>query len=177
MDEILIYDGKQTMTKTCKSPPAPGWLLIVLHFLLGVGALGGGAVLVAAPDGSIIRMPLSMLEHSPFSNFLIPGIILFLLLGVYPILAAYSLWACPAWRWPDAINPFKKIHWAWAGSLAAGVIALIWIVVEMVMLRSAAFLQILYLVWPLVLILLTLLPTVRRHYERQVLENGQEVAA
>ena len=146
--------------------PVTAWVLIVLHVLLGVGAVVSGGVLMAAPDGHLMQMPLSMLEHSPFANFLIPGAILFTLLGVYPLCVAYGLWKRPGWRWPDAINPFKGIHWSWAGSLAAGVIVAIWIVVEVIMLRSLVFLQILYLVWGIVLIVLTLLPEVRRHYAR-----------
>jgi len=146
--------------------PAAVWALIVLHVLLGVGAVASGGVLMAAPDGHLMQMPLSMLEHSPFSNFLIPGAILFTLLGVYPLCVAYGLWKRPGWRWPDAINPLKGIHWSWAGSLAAGAIVVIWIVVEVIMLRSFVFLQGLYLVWGIVLVVLTLLPEVRRHYAR-----------
>jgi len=154
------------MENSANRRPAPVWALIVLHVLLGVGAVVSGGMLLAAPDGHLMQMPLSMLEHSPFSDFLIPGAILFTLLGIYPLCVAYGLWKRPGWRWPDAINPFKGIHWSWAGSLAAGVIGVIWIVVEIITLRSFVFLQILYLVWGSVLILLTLLPVVRRYYTR-----------
>jgi hypothetical protein len=142
------------------------WLLIALQFLLGFGAFVSGTLLVAIPDGSLMQMPLSMLEYSPFSTFLIPGIILFTLLGIYPLAVAYSLWQKPNWRWPEVINPFKSMHWSWASSLAAGVILLTWIIVEMLMLRSIAFLHILYFVWGLALILLTLAPEVRKQYTK-----------
>lgn len=154
------------MKNSAERRPAAVWASIVLHVLLGVGAVASGGVLMAAPDGRLMQMPLSMLEHSPFSNFLIPGAILFTLLGVYPLCVAYGLWKRPGWRWPDAINPFKGIHWSWAGSLAAGVIVVIWIVVEVIMLRAFEFLHALYLVWGIVLVVLTLLPEVRRHYAR-----------
>ena len=146
--------------------PATVWALIVLHLLLGLGAVASGGMLLAAPDGHLMQMPLSMLEHSPFPSFLIPGVILFTLLGIYPLCVAYGLWKRPGWRWPDRLNPFKGIHWSWAGSLAAGVIVVIWIVVEVIMLRSFVFLQILCLVWGIVLILVTLLPAVRRYYAK-----------
>jgi len=142
------------------------WLLIVLQFLLGFGAFVSGGLLVAATNGSVMQMPLSMLEHSPFSNFLIPGVILFSLLGVYPLAVTYSLWRKPTWRWPEVINPFKHMHWSWAASLAAGVILLIWIMVQVLLLQSVASLHILYFVWGLVLLLLTLTPGVRQHYAR-----------
>jgi len=146
--------------------PAAVWALIVLHVLLGVGAVVSGGMLMAAPDGHLMQMPPSMLQYSPFPSFLIPGVILFTLLGIYPLCVAYGLWKRPGWRWPDAINPFRGIHWSWAGSLAVGVISVIWIVVEVIMLRAFEFLHALYLVWGIALIVLTLLPEVRRHYTR-----------
>ncbi len=153
-----------------KSPtnqrPLVVWLLIVLQFLLGFGAFVSGSLLVAVPDGSLMHMPLSMLQFSPFSSFLIPGIILSLLLGLYPLAVAYALWRQPAWRWPEGLNPFKRMHWSWAASLSAGVIVLVWILVEMLMLRSVAFLHVLYFVWGWALIVLTLTQGVRQHYKR-----------
>jgi hypothetical protein len=154
------------MKSQLKSRPAVVWLLVVLQFLLGLGALGGGAVLMAAPDGAIIHMPLSMLKDSPFQNFLIPGLILFTLLGVFPVLVAYSLWQKPRWCWPDAVNPFKRLHWSWAASLASGVMLVIWITVEVLMIHSIAFLHILYFVWGWGVILITLLPILRKFYSR-----------
>ncbi len=142
------------------------WLLILLQFLLGLGAFVSGGLLVLAPDGSLMQMPLSMLKYSPFSNFLIPGIILSTLLGVYPLAVTYCLWRKPAWRWPEAISPFKHLHWCWAASLASGVILLIWITIQVLMLQSIAFLHVLYFIWGWILILLTLTTGVRQHYMR-----------
>jgi hypothetical protein len=145
-------------------PPITVWLLIILQFLLGFGAFVSGGLLVVAPDGALMQMPLSMLQYSPFSNFLVPGIILALLLGLYPLAVAYSLWQRPAWRWPDGINPFKHLHWGWAASLSSGGILLVWITVQVLMLRTVAFLHILYFIWGWALIILTLTPPVRQHY-------------
>jgi len=146
--------------------PLVVWLLIVLQFLLGFGAFVSGGMLVAVPDGSLMQMPLSMLQYSPFSNFLIPGIILLLLLGLYPLVIAYALWRQPAWRWPELLNPFKRLHWSWAASLSAGVIVLIWITMQVFLLRSVAILHVLYFIWGWALIVLSLTPGVRQHYKR-----------
>lgn len=142
------------------------WFLIILQFLLGLGALGGGGVLIAASDGSILHMPFSVLQGSPFTSFLLPGIILFTFVGLFPVAVAYSLWKRPGWRWPNAINPFKQMHWSWAASLAAGVIDIIWITVE-VQFMSVAGIHVFYWAWGLVLILLTLLPGVRQYCRLQ----------
>lgn len=67
--------------------PAPamgraGKLAVGLLVWLGLGALAGGAALVAAPDGSVMHMPLSWLAGSPFPDFFVPGLILGGLFGV-----------------------------------------------------------------------------------------------
>jgi hypothetical protein len=140
-----------------------GWLLIVLQVLLGLGALAGGGAFILAPDGHLIQMPLSNLKDSPFRDFLIPGVLLFTFVGIFPLGVAYSLWRLPARRWPDALNPFKDLHWSWAGSLAAGAIIIIWITVQVLLIRAVAFLHILYWAWGVLLLVLTLLPSVREY--------------
>ena len=143
------------------------WLLVLLQCLLGLGAFVSGGLLVAAPDGSLMQMPLSMLQYSPFSSFLIPGILLVIFLGIYPLAVGYSLFQKPSWRWPDAINPFKHMHWSWTASLSTGVILLIWITVQVVMLRSVTFLHVLYFIWGWALIILALTPGIRHQFIRK----------
>ncbi len=145
--------------------PLSGWILIALHFLLSVGALFGGGAFILGPDGHLIQMPISHLDKSPFSDFIIPGLILFTLLGVYPLVVAYSLWKKPGWRWPDLINPFQQIHWSWAASLATGVIVLIWIAVE-VLWVPFGIVHVLFFLWGAAILILTLLPEVRKFYTR-----------
>ncbi|HVP21620.1 MAG TPA: hypothetical protein VMS73_07130 [Anaerolineaceae bacterium] len=140
-------------------------VLILLLVLLAVGALFGGGAFLLAPDGRLIEMPISHLKNSPFKDFLIPGIFLFTFLGLYPAAVAYSLWKRLAWRWPDAINPFRQFHWSWAATLAAGVIVLIWITVEMVWVPFGI-VHVVYLVWGALLLALALLPGVRRYCSR-----------
>lgn len=67
-------------------------VLIFLNCLVSVSALGGGLALIAKPDGSLLGMNASLLSHSGFSNFLIPGLILFACVGLVPLAVAYWLW-------------------------------------------------------------------------------------
>jgi hypothetical protein len=153
------------MTKTTTTRPFAVWALIALQFLLGLGAMGGGGTLMASPDGSLMHMPLSIIASSPFTSFFLPGLILFTVVGLFPAAVAYSLLMKPNWNWPNAINPFKKLHWSWAASLAAGVIVIIWITVE-VQFMSVAGIHIVYWIWGLAIIGLTLLPGVRKYCNR-----------
>jgi hypothetical protein len=54
------------------------------------------------------------------------------------------------------------MHWSWAASLAAGIIVVIWITVQVLMLRSVVLLHVLYFVWGWALVLLTLTPSVHQ---------------
>jgi len=157
-----------------KRRPFAVGLLIWLQVLLALGALAGGGTFILAPDGHVIQMPLSNLKDSPFKDFLIPGILLFTFVGLVPLAVAYSLWKRPSWRWPEAINPFRDTHWSWAGSLAAGAIIILWITVQVLLIRAVAFLHVLYWVWGVVLLVLTLLPSVRRYFGVGPLHAGPQ---
>jgi hypothetical protein len=61
---------------------------VVLETLLSIGALGGGLVLMIAPRGEIMPLPLSALAGSPFDTYFVPGLVLFGVLGLGPLVAA-----------------------------------------------------------------------------------------
>jgi hypothetical protein len=154
------------MPEKTKPRPFADWLLIAFHVILGINAVAAGAMFIMAPDGHLMQMPLSNLKDSPFRDFLIPGILLFAFVGLFPLGVAYSLWKHPDWRWPDVINPFKGSHWSWAGSLAGGVILIVWITAQVLLLRSVSWLHSFCWSWGVLLLLLTLLPSVRRYHQR-----------
>ncbi len=149
-----------------KKRPFEVWLLVVLMFFLGVGALISGPMLFAAPDGHLLQWTPEMLEGTPFTNYVIPGIILFLLVGAYQVVVGYSMLRLPDWRWPDRLNLYRRYHWAWSASWADGVILLIWIGTEAALLGYISPLQPVVAGWGIVLIALTLLPGVRRYCRR-----------
>ena len=140
-------------------------ILILMQVFLGLNGLLGGGLFLLAPDGHLLQMPFSHLKNTPFSDFLIPGLLLFMFLGVYPIAVACSLWRKPTWHWPDFLNPSKQTHWSWAGSLAAGLIAMIWIIVQIQWI-PIGFLHILIFSWGILILFVTMLLMVWRYYRR-----------
>jgi hypothetical protein len=111
--------------KMIQHPPKkqPKWQRVILLSVLGyegLGSLAGGALLIATPDGSSMRMPVEIM-HGVFRDFLIPGIILFGL-GVLNVAAFF------------AVLQSKKTDWIWA-ALATGGLT-IWFLVEIVILRE-----------------------------------------
>lgn len=67
-------------------------ILGYLQIFVGMGAIAGGLPLIISPQGNAMGMPLELLEKSPFTNYLIPGIILFTINGLGQLFSAwYSL--------------------------------------------------------------------------------------
>jgi hypothetical protein len=65
---------------------------LALEVVLSIGALGGGLILMLAPSGEILPLPLSALAGSPFDTYFVPGLILFGVLGLGPLIAARMAW-------------------------------------------------------------------------------------
>jgi hypothetical protein len=147
-----------------KKRPVLCLLLSGLHLFLGLGAVFGGLALIIDPTGDGIGMPLSMLEHSPFSNFFVPGIILFLVLGVIPLVISYSLLKKPQWSFTGPLNLFKEKHWSWSYSLYIGFALIIWISVQVFIIQAASSIHVIYWVLGLIIQIMSLLPSVQKHY-------------
>ncbi|AGA68233.1 hypothetical protein Desdi_0706 [Desulfitobacterium dichloroeliminans LMG P-21439] len=138
--------------------------LILLHLILGMGAVFGGFVLILDPSGGIIKMPISILEHSPFDNFLIPGMILFIILGVFPLIISFALVKRWDWNLANRLNIFTKMHWSWAYSLYIGFALIVWITVELFFIKGIALVHVGYIFLGLMIQGVTMLPSVQKHY-------------
>jgi hypothetical protein len=82
--------GQQLSTRSRSTRRLPGIarLAVGLEIFLGLGALFGGGLLILAPDGRLLGMPATLLAGTPFPSFLVPGICLFVFVGIAPLLAA-----------------------------------------------------------------------------------------
>jgi hypothetical protein len=66
-------------------------VLLVLHAFVGLGAMGGGMMAILNPQGPG-GMPTDALKNSLFNNYLIPGIILFSVIGIGNIISALVIY-------------------------------------------------------------------------------------
>ncbi len=135
-DQIIAWAREigQALAATPRPEPVPvsrppRGQLAMLCLVTGITAIAGGMLLVARPDGALVRIPTSALAHSPFSSFLVPGL---LLLAVGISNAAAGLLVLR-----DALRANES-------AFAAGAMLLGWIVTEMVMLRTIHVPQIVY---------------------------------
>ena len=104
-----------------------GRTAVVLLIVLGVGALAGGAALIAQPDGSVMKFPPSLLAGSPFSDYFFPGLILGGVFGLGSL--ATALLGLRGWH----AAPFL--------AFAIGCGQMIWIVVELAIIKELSFLH------------------------------------
>lgn len=149
----------QKKTFSCK-------LLIFLQSFLGIGAIFGGGAFMIDPSGALINMPISLLEPTPFSDFFIPGIILFFILGIIPFIIIYGLVTKRPWRIANSLNIFDTLHWSWSFSLYIGFALIIWITVQVFMINSVEFVHLVYIFLGLLIQAITLLPTVQKYYKK-----------
>jgi hypothetical protein len=140
-------------------------LLLFLLGFLGVGALGGGGALALAPSGRLLGMPLSLLRGSPFRDFLVPGLVLFTVLGLVPCLLVGALLQKPAGRLAEGLNFFGDMHWAWTGSIYVAFALIGWLQLEMVFIHAVSWLHVFYMALAIAILFVALLPKVREWYK------------
>ena len=142
-------------------------ILITLLLFLGMCALGGASLLIISPSGKLIGdLPLSILEHSPFTNFLIPGIILFFVLGLFPCMIAIALIKKPKSKLAEIFNLFNDMYWAWSFSIYVAFALIIWIQVETIFVQTVGWLQSFYILYAIHIIIVAILPQVRAIYKK-----------
>lgn len=105
-------------------------LAIALLLFNGLTACFGGWLLMTRPDGSGLGMTVDILQYSPFSSFLIPGIVLFVVNGLFSFAVAWLALR----HHPHMI---KLI-------ILQGGILVGWIIIQMIMLREINYLHIIY---------------------------------
>jgi len=107
--------------------PATRRTLVGLHLFNALSAVGGGIALVAGGLG----VPATLLRHTPFDSFVVPGIFLAAVIGGSATIGATALLA----------------HWLRAPvtSAAAGAIMVGWILGETLLVEGFSWLQGLYL--------------------------------
>jgi len=128
-------------------------ILLILLAFLGLGAIGGGGALIISPSGDLLKMPVSLLEKSPFNNFLVPGIILFSILGLVPIMLIFALLKRPECKLAEKLNFFKDMHWSLTYTVYVAFALIIWIQIEMVFLGAVGWLHTFYMFFALSLFL------------------------
>jgi hypothetical protein len=142
--------------------PFETWILYLLLLLLAINAFYGGISLMLAPDGSLLGMQPGWLNKSPFKSYFIPGFLLLLMNGVFPLLALYGL-ITKNRTWFGWLNIYRNTYWGWTFSVYSGIITNIWIIVQQLM-SEYFILQTIIAAVGLLILITALLPRIQRYY-------------
>lgn len=103
--------------------------LVALHLFVGIGAIFGGLACLLNPQ-SPLGVPTDILKNTPFTDFLIPGICLFGVVGVGNVFSAVLFF-------------FHLKYQGYVSSVFTWALV-VWILVQCIMLRSVVFLHVLF---------------------------------
>lgn len=133
-DILMIYSPlKINLLKT---------ILFILISFIAVSTLLTGVLLMSVPDGSLLRLPLSILNDTPFKDFRLPGFLLFILIGGINIIAVYY----------NMISHSKRYNWAIAGSI----IVVLWSLTQYSLLETSFIIDMFYLFLGISIILISM---------------------
>ncbi|HKM04880.1 MAG TPA: hypothetical protein VJZ04_09915 [Lachnospiraceae bacterium] len=106
-------------------------LLFVIHAFVGIGAMAGGMMAILYPKGPG-GMLVDALNNSPFTDYLIPGIILFAVIGLGNVFCAVSIL-------------LKSKYQGYISSIISWALV-IWIIVQCIMLRMVVSLHVIFFI-------------------------------
>ncbi len=96
-------------------------LVILILMANASGAIYGGYSLMADPSGTLLQMPVDYLKNSPFDDYFWPGLILFIVNGLYSLLCIVAL---------ISGHSLSRLFVVLQGVLLGG-----WIVMQMILLQ------------------------------------------
>ena len=106
-------------------------ILFILVSFIAVTALVSGIVMISNPDGSIMNLPLGLLDGTPFRDFKIPGILLAVFVGGTNLFAVFF----------NLKRHRSRYNWA----LAGGLVISGWIIIQMILIGTFHWLHVFYL--------------------------------
>jgi hypothetical protein len=112
----LIASKKILQTMRIHRPPTIVWILLILLGQLSARALIGGGAMLMAPSGRVVGLSTTPLNGTPFRDFFVPGIVLFVVFGFAPAVTCYAL--------------YTRRRWGWLASIGVAVALVVWILVE-----------------------------------------------
>ncbi|ULQ53314.1 hypothetical protein [Flavihumibacter fluvii] len=115
-------------------------ILNIIHAFVGLTATISGIVLMIQPGGRLFQLDTTLLDGSPFNNFLIPGIILAVAVGGTNLLALGQ----NILNRPNSCNR----------SILAGVITCGWIICQVYIIHTVFWVQIIYVLLGILTILI-----------------------
>jgi len=145
--------------------PLPALIILSLCLLfLGINGIIGGYMMLSDPNGSPFGMSLSVLERTPFQNWIVPGLVLLFVWGCGSFAILLSLWLRPQLSIFEWLARITHEHWSWILSIGLGLALLVWLTYQLFTLPAVAPIQYILGALAVLLVVVPLLPGMRQYY-------------
>jgi hypothetical protein len=108
--------------------------------ITGISALYGGGQLLRFQDGNGLSINMALLQYSPFEDFFVPGLFLFGVIG-FGSVAVFITGVLRIWFYGRA-------------SKMLGILILLWLIIQILSIRTFSWLQVVSALFGLAMILL-----------------------
>jgi hypothetical protein len=105
--------------------------LIILSSIVGVLATMIGFMMMTVPDGNMINLNVAVLKSTSFKDFRVPGVVLFLTVGLSNLLAVFYLF----------VNHKSKFNW----SIIGGVLLITWVIAQFMLIDTSRWVDVIAL--------------------------------
>jgi hypothetical protein len=159
-----------------KKHSAELFFLMILVAVAAVCGLFGGYHIMTDPQGESLKVPLESLEGSiSFPMYKLPGLVMFLALGIFPLFLVYPLVARPSWHFWNSMNLFSSYHWSWTFSIYTAIMILLWTNLRIIFMNAGSDLDGFYGLLGVTILIVALLPQVKRRYRLHSHRHQQRV--
>lgn len=141
------------------------WILAVSLVFLALGGLYGGIAMLTDPSGGSLQMA-EILPLLLVPNYILPGLFLIVVMGLAPLWLTYGLLMHPNWRWVDTWSRWSGYYWAWTGTLALGLVLMLWLIVQALLIGYRWPIQYVTTTNGLLILLLVSVPGVRKFFSK-----------
>lgn len=148
-----------------KRPPVL-WLLVFLLVFLALGGLYGGISFLVDPTGEMMQMN-EVLPLLPVPDYTLPGLFLFTVMGIFPLLLTFGLIRLPAWNRADSLSAWSRHYWAWTGSVGVGIVLVVWLAVQGYLIGFQWPIQYITLANGILIVLVAMIPVIEMYFRRE----------
>lgn len=154
--------------------PLELYLLLALLLIHGIVSLYVGMALLWEPDGKLLQLTILSFKKLSPSDLFILGWLLVFFQGLLSLLTIWSMLMMPICELINFINPYYYQHWSWTSSLMVGILSLFNVALQQCIINYY-FLHPYFIIFGIMIILLTLAPRVQLFYRIPSLQEKKSL--
>ena len=139
---MLVFHLLRSKIFLVKAEKSISIALGIIQSIVAISALPAGILMILQPDGSKLGIPIELLGTSPFSDFFIPGLFLFIINGLAQGFAGLS--------------SFLQFKFYRTLGFILGIVLVLWIIIQVYFINPIHYLQVIYFIFGIAEVVLSL---------------------